>query len=78
MDKKFDQLNIHQKLESVIKDLVDKELSLKDGIKEFERIYVEMAAKKYKGNKTKMAKALGIHRNTLLNYTKSLKTKKKS
>ena len=78
MDKKFDQLNIHQKLESVIKDLVDKELSLKDGIREFERIYVEMTAKKYKGNKTKMAKALGIHRNTLLNYTKSLKPKKKS
>jgi len=56
--------------------MVEKELSLKDGLKEFEKIYIETASKKYKGNMTKMAKALGIHRNTLRNRSKCLKISK--
>ena len=77
MQKKSDTLNIHQKLEIVIDEMVEKELSLKDAMKEFEKIYIEKAAKIYKGNMTKMAKALGIHRNTLRYRTKSLKMLKK-
>ena len=41
--------------------------------KEFEKIYIETAAEIYNGNKTKMAQALGIHRNTLHNLCKTLK-----
>lgn len=77
MDKKFDALNLHQKLEIIIREMVDRDLSLKDSMREFEKIYVEMTAQKYKGNKTKTAKALGIHRNTLHNRSKILKRKKK-
>jgi len=77
MQKKSNKLNIHQKLEIVIDEMVEKELSLKDAMKEFEKIYIEKAAKIYKGNMTKMAKALGIHRNTLRYRTKSLKMLKK-
>jgi DNA-binding NtrC family response regulator len=73
MERKSDKLNIHQKLEIVIDEMVEKELSLKDALKEFEKIYIEKAARVYKGNMTKMAKALGIHRNTLRNRAKSLK-----
>jgi DNA-binding NtrC family response regulator len=76
MDKKFDDLNIHQKLEITIKDMVEKEIRFRDGHREFEKLYIEIAAKKYKGNMTKMAGALGIHRNTLHNRAKSLKIKK--
>jgi len=76
MDKKFSDLNIHQKLELVIREMVEKELSLKDVLREFEKIFFEQMAKKYEGNKTKMAKALGIHRNTLQNRAKALKIKK--
>jgi transcriptional regulator with PAS, ATPase and Fis domain len=76
MDKKFSDLNIHQKLELVIREMVEKELSLKDVLREFEKIFFEQTAKKYEGNKTKMAKALGIHRNTLQNRAKALKIKK--
>jgi DNA-binding NtrC family response regulator len=76
MDRKFDDLNIHQKMELLVKDLVDREVRFKDALKEFQKIYLESAAKKYKGNMTKMATALGIHRNTLHNRAKTLKIKK--
>jgi DNA-binding NtrC family response regulator len=73
MEKKFDQLTIHQKLEKIIEEMVEKELQLKDVLKEFEKIYIETASKKYKGKMTKIAKALGVHRNTLRNRGRSLK-----
>lgn len=73
---KFEGLNIHQKMEIVINEMVEKELLLRDALKEFEKIYIETVAKKYKGNMTKMAKALNIHRNTLHSRAKSLKVKK--
>jgi len=77
MEKKFDQLTIHQKLEIVIEEMVEKELRLKDVLKEFEKIFIETASKKYKGKMSKIAKALGVHRNTLRNRAKSLKILKK-
>lgn len=77
MQKRSDKLTIHRKLEIVIEEMVEKELSLKDVLKEFEKIYIETAAKKYEGKMNKMAKALGIHRNTLRNRAKSLKITKK-
>jgi DNA-binding NtrC family response regulator len=55
--------------------MVEKELPIKEAIKEFEKIYIETAAEKYNGNMTKMAQALGIHRNTLHNLRKTLKIK---
>ena len=76
MQKKSDKVTIHRKLEIIIEEMVEKELSLKDGLKEFEKIYIETASKKYKGNMTKTAKSLGIHRNTLRNRTKCLKISK--
>jgi len=75
MRKGHEEITIHQKMEILIKELVDKELPLKDALREFEKIYIETAAKKYNGNKTKMARALGLHRNTLHNLTKALKIK---
>lgn len=76
MDKKFRELNIHQKMELLIDDLVEKEVRIKDAQKEFEKLYIEAAARKFKGNKSEMAAALGMHRNTLHNRSNSLKIKK--
>lgn len=73
MPKESDKFSIHQKLEIVIEEMVEKELNLKDGLREFEKIYIEAVSKKYKGNMTRMSKALGVHRNTLRNRAKSLK-----
>lgn len=76
MDRKTSDLNLHQRMELIIKDMVEKEIGLKDALREFEKIFFEQAAKKHEGNKTKMAQALGIHRNTLHNRAKLLKIKK--
>jgi DNA-binding NtrC family response regulator len=75
MSEKSKRVSIHQKMEVLIKELVDNELPLKEVLKEFEKIYIETSDLKYNGNKTKMAKALGIHRNTLFNLIKALNIK---
>jgi DNA-binding NtrC family response regulator len=75
MKKESSAPNIHERMVLLIKEMVEKELPLKEAIKEFEKIYIETAAKEYNGNKTKMAQALGIHRNTLHNLCKTLKIK---
>lgn len=77
MDKRSSELNLHQKMELIVKEMVDREIDLKDALREFEKIFFEQTAKKCEGNKTKMAKFLGIHRNTLSNRAKILKIKKK-
>lgn len=76
MQKKYESLNLHQKMEILIQEMVEKELHLKDAMREFEKIYIETASKKCQGNMTRTAKALGIHRNTLRNRVKLLKIKK--
>jgi len=75
MSNKPKDLTIHSKMEVLIEELVDTEISIKEALQEFEKIYIVTASKKYNGNKTKMAKALGVHRNTLHNLCKTLKIK---
>jgi DNA-binding NtrC family response regulator len=77
MDKKSSDLNFHQRMELIVKDMIDKEINLKDALREFEKIFYEQAAKKHDGNRTRMAQTLGIHRNTLHNRAKILKIKKR-
>ncbi len=75
MEKKSSEQTIHHKLENIVKDMVDKEIDLKTALREFEKIYFEQTARKHEGNRTKMSKALRIHRNTLHNRVKILKIK---
>lgn len=75
MDKKSNPPSLHQKLEAIIREMVDKEIQLKDACDEFEKIFIETASTKFKGNKSKVAKAIGIHRNTLHSRAKALKIK---
>jgi DNA-binding NtrC family response regulator len=76
MEKKSSELSIHQKLELIIKEMVDREVQFKEAAKEFEKIFIETASRKYRGNKTKTAEAMGIHRNTLHSRAKALRVKK--
>ena len=76
MMKKSSSLTIHQKLETLIKEMVEREIQYKDAMDEFEKIFIETASKKFKGNRSKVAKAIGIHRNTLHSRAKTLKIKK--
>lgn len=74
--KKYSSLTIHQKLETLIREMVEKEIQYKDALDEFEKIFIETASKKFRGNRSKVAKAIGIHRNTLHSRAKALKIKK--
>ena len=76
MEKKFSEFTIHQKLDLVIREMVEKEVQFKDALNEFEKIFIETVSKKCKGNKSKMAQAMGVHRNTLHSRAKALKIKK--
>jgi DNA-binding NtrC family response regulator len=76
MMKKSSSLTIHQKLETLIKEMVEKEIRYKDALDEFEKVFIETASKKFKGNKSKVAKAIGIHRNTLHSRARALKIRK--
>jgi DNA-binding protein Fis len=76
MEKKFSEYNIHQKLDLLIREMVEKEVQFKDALNEFEKIFIETVSKKCKGNKSKMAQAMGVHRNTLHSRAKALKIKK--
>jgi len=64
-------------MELIVKDMMEKEINLKDALREFEKIFYEQAARKHDGNRSRMAETLGIHRNTLSNRAKILKIKKR-
>ena len=72
MSHEYERLTINAKMKLLAKDLVENELPLRDALREFEKLYILTASKKYNGNKTRMALALGVHRNTLHNLCKSL------
>jgi len=72
MSQEYKDLTINAKMKVLIEDLVANELPLRDALKEFERLYILATSQKYHGNKTRTAKALGVHRNTLHNLCKSL------
>ncbi len=73
MQKESNNPSIHERMKILIEEMVEKELPLKEALREFEKVYIETTAKRYKQNKTRMAQALGIHRNTLHNLCKTLK-----
>lgn len=68
---------IHDELETIIDEMIEKELRLKDAMEEFEKIFIEKTGKKCNGNKTRMAKSLGLHRNTLRNRIQKLRISSK-
>lgn len=72
---KENEMSIHQKMELLIEEMVEKELPLPEALNEFKKIYIQTVGKKCNGTKTRMADALGIHRNTLNHITKKLKIK---
>lgn len=77
MDKRSSELNFHQRMDQLVKDMIEKGINLKDALREFEKIFYEQAARKHEGNRTRMAETLGVHRNTLNNRAKVLKIKKR-
>ena len=54
-----------EQLEKLVSEMIDRGLRYDEAVGEFERKFIMTALEKNKGNQTKAAKAMGIHRNTL-------------
>ena len=56
---------VKDQLEAIIAQLIDQGLLLDEALFEIEKKYILKVLDKNKGNQTRAAKILGIHRNTL-------------
>ena len=54
-----------QQLESLIAEMIDKGILFSDARREFEKRFIQRVLQRHKGNLSKAAKDLKIHRNTL-------------
>jgi transcriptional regulator with PAS, ATPase and Fis domain len=56
---------ISDKLEKLIEEMVDRGVQFEDALHEFEKRFIARVLQRHRGNVTKAAKDLRIHRNTL-------------
>ncbi|MFQ5777965.1 MAG: helix-turn-helix domain-containing protein [Terriglobia bacterium] len=54
-----------EQLEALIHQLVDRGIVFDEAVAEFEKRFIKEVLENHRGNQTRAARALGIHRNTL-------------
>ncbi len=62
-----------EEMEAIVTQMIEHGLFYEEAIAEFERKFIATALNKNRGNQTKAAKVMGIHRNTLRNKIGKLK-----
>ncbi|HEU0007843.1 MAG TPA: helix-turn-helix domain-containing protein [Terriglobia bacterium] len=60
-------------IEEIVTQMIDHGLFYEEAIAEFEKKFIATVLNKNRGNQTKAAKAMGIHRNTLRNKIDKLR-----
>ncbi|HEX8736715.1 MAG TPA: helix-turn-helix domain-containing protein [Pyrinomonadaceae bacterium] len=58
-------MQIRNRMESLIEEMLDGQIMLCEALSEFEKLYIQKALERYDEHLSKTAGALGIHRNTL-------------
>jgi DNA-binding protein Fis len=56
---------VREKLESLVAEMIERRIYLNEALGEFEKKFIQSALTKTRGNQTKAAAVLGLHRNTL-------------
>jgi DNA-binding protein Fis len=56
---------VKEKLESLVAEMIERRIYLNEAVSEFEKRFIQTALTKTRGNQTKAAAVLGVHRNTL-------------
>jgi DNA-binding NtrC family response regulator len=56
---------VKEKLESLVAEMIERHIYLDEAVGEFEKKFIQTALSKTRGNQTKAAEVLGLHRNTL-------------
>ena len=54
-----------EKLESLVAEMIERRIYLDEAVGEFEKKFIQTALTQTRGNQTKAAEVLGVHRNTL-------------
>ena len=54
-----------EKLESLVAEMIEKRILLDEAVGVFEKRFIQTALTQTKGNQSKAAELLGLHRNTL-------------
>ena len=58
-------MNVKDQLESLVAQLIDRGIGFSDAVAEFEKRFIKKVLENHRGNQSRAARALGIHRNTL-------------
>jgi len=56
---------VKQQLEALVTEMIEHRIYLDEALDEFEKRFIQTALSKTRGNQTKAAEVLGVHRNTL-------------
>jgi DNA-binding protein Fis len=56
---------VKEQLESLVSEMIERRIYLEEALSEFEKKFIQSALTKTRGNQTKAAQVLGVHRNTL-------------
>jgi len=56
---------VKEKLESLVAEMIERRIYLDEAVDEFEKKFIQTALTRTRGNQTKAAEVLGVHRNTL-------------
>ena len=54
-----------EKLESLVAEMIEKRILLDEAVGAFEKKFIQLALGQTKGNQSRAAEVLGVHRNTL-------------
>jgi DNA-binding NtrC family response regulator len=68
-------LPVRDRLEQLVREMVDKGIRYEDAQREFEKQFITCVVSNCAGNLGKAASALGVHRNTLTRKIQDLKIK---
>jgi DNA-binding protein Fis len=56
---------VKEQLEALVSKMIEHRIYLDEALDEFEKRFIQTALSKTRGNQTKAAEVLGVHRNTL-------------
>jgi DNA-binding protein Fis len=56
---------LKDQIEALVSQMVDRGILLEEAVQEFEKRFINAAMDRAKGNQSRAARVLGVHRNTL-------------
>jgi DNA-binding NtrC family response regulator len=71
-------MQMRERLEALIDDMLDGQIMLDEAVTEFEKLYIQKALSRNKEHLSRTATQLGIHRNTLSKRVATYRTQERA